>query len=210
MVGNGGRRKITQGLSERKRKAENDPLFQFIIDNFKEEVERDLERRESQPELPWGTSFRQQLMEAQEEEEFKALLGNLRNIYRNDKPARLGSIEIQSRSSLDRSHFLARYRSRRAIFYVSCVLKILFPYTRDTLNVSDEPRYCIGVGVADTYFLYRDQPCKPDTELKILAFVRRDRLQTERLAAKHPHLTVTSLAADEAHYTETDYADYLL
>ena len=79
--------------------------------------------------------------------------------FRLHHRARLGSIEIQSRSSLDRSHFLARYRSRRAIFYVSCVLKILFPYTRDTLNVSDEPRYCIGVGVADTYFLYRDQPC---------------------------------------------------
>ena len=73
--------------------------------------------------------------------------------------ARLGSIEIQSRSSLDRSPFLARYRPRRANFYVSCVLKILFPYTRDTLNVSDESQYCIGVGVADTYFLYRDQPC---------------------------------------------------
>jgi len=134
MVGTGGRRKITQGLSERKRKAENDPLFQFIIDNFKEEVERDLERRESQPELPWGTSFRQQLMEAQEEEEFKALLGHLRNLYRNQKP---------------------------------------------------------------------------DAELKILAFVRRDRLQTERLAAKHPHLHVRSLAADEADHTDTDYADYL-
>ena len=56
--------------------------------------------------------------------------------------------------------FLARYRSRRANFYVSWELKILFPYTKDTLNVSDESRYCIGVGVADTYFLYRDQPCQ--------------------------------------------------
>ena len=72
--------------------------------------------------------------------------------------ARLGRIEIQSRSSLYRGHYLVRFRSRRANFCVSWVSKTLFPYTKDTLNVSDEPRYSLGVGIADTYFLYRDQP----------------------------------------------------
>ena len=32
-------------------------------------------------------------------------------------------------------------------------------YTKDTLCVSKEPRYSIGVGFADTDFLYREQPC---------------------------------------------------
>jgi len=153
----GGRRKISRELSERKRKAEeeedlanpelaelhelarqaegklskkkeeNDPLFQFIITSFKEEVEKDLRRRELQPDLPWGTSFQQQLVMAQDEEEYRSLLGDLRSLYRDEKP---------------------------------------------------------------------------DGELRILAFVRRDRLRTERLAAKQGResVFVTSPAADEADY----------
>ena len=54
----------------------------------------------------------------------------------SDSWARLGSIEIQSRSSLDRGKFLTRYRSRRANFWVSFALKTLFAYTKDTLCVS--------------------------------------------------------------------------
>ena len=50
--------------------------------------------------------------------------------------SRLGSIEILSRSSLDRGKFLTRYRSRRANFLVSFALKTLFAYTKDTLCVS--------------------------------------------------------------------------
>jgi len=155
--GGGGRRVISRELSNRKRKAEeeeeladpeiaehrekarqaeaklskkkkeNDPLFQFIINSFREETERDLKRRELHPERPWGTSFRQQLIEAQDDDEYKTLLRDLRNLYRGEKP---------------------------------------------------------------------------DAELKILAFVRRDRLQTERLAAKHGRdgVYITSPAADEADY----------
>ena len=44
--------------------------------------------------------------------------------------SRLGRIEIQSRSSLDRGHFLARYRCRRANFCVSYAQKTLFAYSR--------------------------------------------------------------------------------
>ena len=40
--------------------------------------------------------------------------------------ARLGGIEIQSRSSLDRGHFMARYRCRRHTFLVSREKKIHF------------------------------------------------------------------------------------
>ena len=71
---------------------------------------------------------------------------------------RLGRIEIQSRSSLDRGNFLALYLCRRANFWESCAQKTLFAYTKDTLCVLEEPRYSIGVGIADTDFLYREQP----------------------------------------------------
>jgi len=155
----GGRRKIPSDLVERKRRAqeeeeeadpelkelrlrameaeakmtkkkeENDPLFVYIIENFTLEMERDLQRREMNPELPWGKSYKQQLEEAQDEEEYKDLLRDLRNLYKHEKP---------------------------------------------------------------------------DKELQILAFVRRDRLQTERLAVKKaktdPGAFVTSPAADEADY----------
>jgi len=163
--GGGGRRVISHDLADRKRKAEeeeeannpilaelrdrareaekklskkkeeNDPLFQFIIDSFKEEMERDFARREERPELPWGPSFKQQLEDAQVEEEYRELLRDLRLLYKHEKP---------------------------------------------------------------------------DSELRILAFVRRDRLQTERLAAKKAKEDpegarfVTSPAADLA-----DYRTYL-
>ena len=38
------------------------------------------------PERPWGTSFRQQLIEAQDDDEYKTLLRDLRNLYRGEKP----------------------------------------------------------------------------------------------------------------------------
>ena len=53
-----------------------------------------------------------------------------------ESAARLGSIEIQSRSSLDQGKFLTRYRSRRANFLVSFALQTLFAHTKDTLCVS--------------------------------------------------------------------------
>ena len=72
--------------------------------------------------------------------------------------SRLGRIEIQCRSSLVRGEFLARYLCRRAFFWVSCAQMTLLAYSKDTLRVSKEPRYRIGVGIADTDFLHRDQP----------------------------------------------------
>ena len=39
-----------------------------------------------QPDLPWGTSFQQQLVMAQDEEEYRSLLGDLRSLYRDEKP----------------------------------------------------------------------------------------------------------------------------
>ena len=46
----------------------------------------------------------------------------------------------------------------RAVVWVSCAHKTLFAYNKDTSCVSKEIRYSIGVGIADTDFLYRDQP----------------------------------------------------
>lgn len=157
----GSRRKISNGLADRKRKfeeeeeannpalaelrekarkaektlakkkEENDPLFQFIIDSFREEMDRDFRRRELQPDLPWGPSFKQQLEDAQVEEEYIELLRDVRILYKHEKP---------------------------------------------------------------------------DAELQILAFVRRDRMQTERLAA-----IVAETDPEGAKYTTSpcaDLADY--
>jgi len=153
----GGRRKISNDLADRKRKfkedeeandpvlvelrekarkaektlsqkkEENDPLFQYIIDTFRDEMDRDFKRREVQPDLPWGPSFKQQLEDAQVEEEYRELLRDLRILYKHEKP---------------------------------------------------------------------------DAELQILAFVRRDRMQTERLAA-----IVAETDPEGAKYTTSPAAD---
>ena len=70
---------------------------------------------------------------------YPRIVGNIKRYTRNKESSpypRLGRIKTQSRSSLDRSHFLCRYLCRRANFWVSTVQKTLFPYTNDTLNVS--------------------------------------------------------------------------
>ena len=49
---------------------------------------------------------------------------------------RLGRIEIQCRSNLDRRQFLCLYLCRRDNFWVSRAQKTLFHKSKDTLNVS--------------------------------------------------------------------------
>ena len=69
--------------------------------------------------------------------------------------AGLGRIEIQVRSNQVRSQFLALYLVRRTKFLVSCVIKILFAYTRDTFCGSLDTEPVSWFWFADPYFLYR-------------------------------------------------------
>ena len=74
--------------------------------------------------------------------------------------ARLGRIEIQVRSNLDRDKFLALYLVRRTNFWVSLLQKILFAYTTDTFWGSFRYRTCIWFWFADPQFVVRSQPCQ--------------------------------------------------
>ena len=74
---------------------------------------------------------------------------------------RTGCIEIQVRSNLDRGQFLALYLVRRTNFWVSCVLKILFAYTKDTSGGSLDTEPLSWFGFADTDFMYHARPCNP-------------------------------------------------
>ena len=62
---------------------------------------------------------------------------------------RLGRIEIQVRSNLDRDEFLALYLVRKTNFWVSLLQKILFCYTTDTFWGSFRYRTCIWFWFAD-------------------------------------------------------------
>ena len=73
--------------------------------------------------------------------------------------SRTGCIEIQVRSNLDQGQFLALYLVRRTNFGVSCVLKILFAYTKDTSWGSLDIEVVSWFWFADTDFVYRARPC---------------------------------------------------
>ena len=64
---------------------------------------------------------------------------------------RLGSIEIQCRSTQDGGHFLCLYRCRRAFFCLILLMVLVSACVEDT-------RHCICLGLADTYFLCQEQP----------------------------------------------------
>ena len=59
------RRVISKDLGDRQRRAEEQEeatmsgLEKFIITSFKSEVQRDLQRRQDNPDLPWGPSYQQ-------------------------------------------------------------------------------------------------------------------------------------------------------
>ena len=72
------------------------------------------------------------------------------------------------------------------------------PYHRQLTLAQDEEEY-VEI-LRDLRKLYQHD--KPEYELKVLAFVRRDRLRTERLAVKgkRESINVSSPAAEEADY----------
>ena len=64
------------------------------------------------------------------------IMGSSVTLRPDHRNAGLGRIEIQVRSNQVQSQFLAPYLVRRTRFLVSCVIKILFAYTRDTFRGS--------------------------------------------------------------------------
>ena len=68
---------------------------------------------------------------------------------------------IQDRSKLDRDQFFVQDLFRRTEFRVSCVLKILFAYTKDTSGGSLDTEPLSWFGFADTDFMYHARPCNP-------------------------------------------------
>ena len=73
--------------------------------------------------------------------------------------ARLGRIEIQVRSNLDRGHFLALYLVQRTNFDVSLIEKILFAYTTDTLCGSLDTEPVSWYWFANPHFMFLSKPC---------------------------------------------------
>ena len=62
---------------------------------------QDFRRRELQPDLPWGPSFKQQLEDAQVEEEYRELLRDLRILYKHEKP----DVELQILAFIRRDRY---------------------------------------------------------------------------------------------------------
>ena len=66
---------------------------------------QDFRRRELQPDLPWGPSFKQQLEDAQVEEEYIELLRDVRILYKHEKP----DAELQILAFVRRDRYIKQW-----------------------------------------------------------------------------------------------------
>ena len=80
----------------------------------------------------------------------------------------MGCIEIQVRSNLDRGQILALYLVRRTNFQVSCVLEILFAYTKDTSWGSLDTEPVSWFWFPDPEFVVRSRPWPVETQPQTL------------------------------------------